>query len=418
MKYNKGERLVAALLSKFPALKGIVKKLYQRLNYIRYKKKYTFDTQYQLTKFKFENEESFFGYYDKSPINKSNKFVVFHSSPLNTKKLPSFERAINIVLYDIEADSYQLIDETQTYNWQQGSKLMWLNEFEFIYNCSKNDSYISKIYNIKTRDYREISLPIYDCYHSEFAISLNFDRLQSLRPDYGYRMNSSNPSIDWKNNDEDGVYFINLKDNEHKLLISLNDVINSYSNHDFGDARHKLNHLMISPDGSHIMFLHRWFFGERKYDSLLVAEIDGSNIKCLSNDGMVSHCFWCDNNNIIGYLRDEVGGDKYYKINSLTAKKTIVGADQINAYGDGHPSINNNAMIFDTYPNKARMKELFKFNLQSEQLEKLGEFFEPFDFYGETRCDLHPRFSPDSDKVFFDSVHEGKRHLYMLNLAT
>jgi len=56
------------------------------------------------------------------------------------------------------------------------------------------------------------------------------------------------------------------------------------------------------------------------------------------------------------------------------------------------------------------------FNLKSKNLKKLGEFFQSFSFYGETRCDLHPRFSFDGRKVFFDSVHEGKRYLYMMEL--
>ena len=52
-----------------------------------------------------------------------------------------------------------------------------------------------------------------------------------------------------------------------------------------------------------------------------------------------------------------------------------------------------------------------------KELEKLGEFMESFDFYAETRCDLHPRFSFDGNQVFFDSVHSGKRQLYMMEIT-
>jgi len=130
---------------------------------------------------------------------------------------------------------------------------------------------------------------------------------------------------------------------------------------------------------------------------------------------MVSHCHWYDNENIFGYLR-EFDGDKYYMININTLEKKVIGKGIIDKFGDGHPTIYEDNIVFDTYPNKGRMKELYMFNLENNKLEKLGEFFESFDFYGETRCDLHPRFSFDGKKVFFDSVHENERHLYMLDL--
>ena len=63
------------------------------------------------------------------------------------------------------------------------------------------------------------------------------------------------------------------------------------------------------------------------------------------------------------------------------------------------------------------MKSLYKYNYTNKKLEKLGEFLESFNFYGETRCDLHPRFSFDGEKVFFDSVHEGQRGLYVMEIG-
>jgi hypothetical protein len=297
---------------------------------------------------------------------------------------------------------------------------MWLNDIELIYNkySEITHEYCSVIYNIDTKVKKNIIAPIYDCHNDSFGLGVNFDRLSLLRPDYGYR-NKHNLEIDWKNDklEKDGIFYIDIVNNEMKLLVSIEDVMNVHYKKSMDNAKHKFNHIMISPDGSKFMFLHRWFVGDRKFDSLIVSDINGENIKCVSDDDMVSHCFWYDNNTILGFLRDFQYGDKYYLIDIDTGIKNIIGENKIDIYGDGHPNIYKNEIVFDTYPNKARMKELFRFNSQSNTVEHLGEFYESFDFYGETRCDLHPRYSQDGKKVFIDSAHENLRFLYMIDLT-
>jgi len=182
-------------------------------------------------------------------------------------------------------------------------------------------------------------------------------------------------------------------------------------------AKHKFNHIMISPSGRKVMFLHRWALANgRKFDALLVCNVDGSDLKVVADRGMVSHCYWYDDENIFGYLR-EFDGDRFYMINVNTLEKRVVGKNIIDKYGDGHPTIHKDKIVFDTYPDKARMLHLFMYDLRTQKLKELGEFFQSFDFYGETRCDLHPRFSYDGRCIFFDSVHEGKRYLYMMDLG-
>ncbi|KAB7887404.1 glycosyl transferase [Poseidonibacter ostreae] len=409
--YSGFERKIAFILTKFPGLKSGVKKLYQRVNYLRYKKNYNFKSDYSIKRLALKNKESYFGYYDKSPINSTNEYIIFQSTNIDTKSMPDPKIPVDMVVYNVEHDSYEVVGESYTYNWQQGTKFMWIDEYRFIYNDfdESRKQYISKIYDVKTKETKVIDFPIYDCFEDKFAISLNFE---IVRADYSY--SNLGLKIDWEDNSNDGLYYIDIKSNSSKLIISLEDIIKLNYKETMKGAKHKFNHVMISPDGTKMMFMHRWFLNDgRRYDTLYVSNVDGTDIKIVSDDDMVSHCFWYDDTYIFAYLRDKTMGDKYYMLDINSNKKEPIGEGLIDKFGDGHPHVNGTNIIFDTYPDKARMKSLYKYNYTNK---KLGEFLESFDFYGETRCDLHPRFSFDGKKVFFDSVHEGQRGLYMMEL--
>ncbi len=416
-RYNKFERFGALILTRFPFVKSSIKKVYQRVNFLLKKKNYTVKCNFKMLKLSDEGRESFFGYYDKSPLNMSGEYIIFQSSSVNTQKKPNSKLAIELVLFDIKTNKYTSIDKLYAYNWQQGSKLMWLTDDDFIYNnfCHDTKSYISKIYNVKSEKFKTINYPVYDCYQDAFAIGLNFERLNIGRADYSY--SNKGGEIDWENNESDGLFYINLKQNTSKLIVELSVVIKLNYKDSMSGAKHKFNHVMISPNGKKIMFMHRWFTpSNRRYDSLWACDIDGENLNIVSDDDMVSHCYWYDNNNVFSYLRDYKLGDKYYLINTSSKNKEIIGKGIIDSFGDGHPSVFNKKVLFDTYPDKSRMKKIYIFDMLTDELIELGEFYESFHYYNETRCDMHPRFSFDGTKVFFDSVHEGKRHLYMLDL--
>jgi hypothetical protein len=414
--YNPIEERIAFFLSRFPKIKLFIKKSYQKLNSFLYKKSYKYKSIYKINELNPLNEESFFGYYDKSPMNASNSHLIFQSSSYSTKKRASPNQKIQLILLEIKSNDYIIIDDLLAYNWQQGSKLMWINDAEFIYNNYdvNNDIYISKIYNINKKTSKTIKSPIYDA-TDKFGITLNFERLKIGRGDYAYSNKKS--QINWDDNSNDGLFFVDLLKNSIKLIVSLQDVIKKNEKDTMGNAKHKFNHIMLSPNKDKIMFMHRWFTkNNTRYDTLYVSSIDGANIEKVADDDMVSHCYWYNNDTVLAYLRDEQQGDKYYKINIHSKRKEVLGKGVIDRFGDGHPSVFKNKILFDTYPNKSRMKELYLFNMETSKLLKLGEFYESFKFYGETRCDLHPRFSKDGNNIFVDSVHTGKRRLYWFNI--
>lgn len=414
--YSAKERAIAVLLSSSPRLKARIKKSYQIFNYLFNKKNYKFKSVYPILNVDNTNKSSFFGYYDKCPENVTGEYVIYHRTSFETSLEPSHKNALEIVLKNNLTGKIETIDVSYAYNWQQGAKLMWLTESKFIYNVfnDKNKSYESVIYDIHTNAKVFMSATIYDCYMDEFALSLNYNRLMNLRPDYGYR--NLNDKIDYSNLENDGIFKIDLNSGVKSLLISLKKLVDMNPKASMKGAKHKVNHIMISPNGEKFMFMHRWLTPSgQRFDRLLVADSDGRNLIIVADGDMVSHCCWQDNDNIVGFMRDKTFGDTYYRIN-VNENTIKLLSKELLGFNDGHPSFRGNKMLFDSYPNRSRLKKLYVFDIETQKINELAEFFESFRFYNQTRCDLHPRWNKNGSKIFVDSVHEGKRNLYQLNI--
>lgn len=412
--YSSYEKYFARILAGFPGLKSGIKHLYGAANFYLYKKKYLYKSGYKITPVLSNGKnESFFGYYDKSPMNSSYEFIIFHETEeICTHNPPDPAKKLNIMLFDIKNNSYEKIAETGSYNWQQGSKLQWLSEEKFIFNDFEKDKYVSKIFDMNNKDSISIDFPIYDCYKDEFALSLNFSRLNSTDKDYGYKNIKNKPDL--KDIKSDGIFFVDLKRNKSRLMISLEKVINLHFKENMKDAEHLFNHIMISPDGRSFIFIHRWYSSGKRYDSLILSNIEGTEIKVLADNDMVSHYCWYGNENIAGYMRDKSCGNSFYKINTVSGEIELL-SDKLKTYGDGHPSFYGNKMLFDSYPDKSRMQHLSIYDIEKDEVDETGSFLSPLKFYGETRCDLHPRWSFSGKDIFFDSTHEGNRTLNRIN---
>lgn len=405
--YSSFERNIARLLEKHPNFKSNIKKVYQYLCYLIHKPKSNCLVN-NCCELICLRENAFWGYYDKSPV--FNEHFLCHSF----NGFPNVRKCCELeILFD-----NSVISHTSTWNWQQGAMSTWLNDSEFIHNYydQKDDTYKSKIINVVNNSSRIIDYPIYAVSKdSLFSLSLNFSRLAKLRPDYGY-FNKEYNQIS-KIDENDGIYFIDLVNNTRKLIISFNTLFNFQHRPEMDNAWHKVNHIEISPDNKRFIFHHRWFDDDgRKWSRLISANIDGSDLFLLSDNIMVSHCCWRNNNEIAGWMRKKEG-DHYYLIKDKSTEYSIIGKESLKE--DGHPSFSKDGryMLTDTYPDKARMQKLYLYDMVTSKNIELGAFFSSLKYYGEIRCDLHPRFNMDNDFITFDSVFNGKRSLYQLNIS-
>ena len=127
--FNQFERKLANILSKFPVVKKTVKRLYSFLNYLRYKKNYSYMSKNSPVQYGVE-KESFFGYYDKSPLSQTGEYLLYQQSAV-TKQAPAISNAQLVCESNTKVILYSA--DIKAFNWQQGCKLQWLSDTTFIY---------------------------------------------------------------------------------------------------------------------------------------------------------------------------------------------------------------------------------------------------------------------------------------------
>ncbi len=413
--YGNKERMIAAALARFPLVKKASKAVYQRVQYQLHRKDYSFHSSYPLHEVDHLGKETFFGYYDQSPLNESGNYLIFQASNVPTRMKPDPEKPVEVILSNWNTREVKSAFSSHAYNWQQGTKLQWLDNERFIFNdYDKNeDRYVSKIVDaLEGKIVKTLSNPVYDC-HKNFALGLNFDRLMLLRPDYGYFNRKNKVSRSTLNDRKDGIYYIDLEKDRQELIISLHELKNFKSRPGFERAYHKVNHILLCPDGKRFIFLHRWLQRGIKTDRLILFDLESKDLILLA-EGMLSHFAWVDDELLIGYMAPEGSQAAYYTLDLSRQETLPVKVQMLDSLGDGHPNIFANQALMDTYPNKSRMKELFHYDTCNSRLHKIAEFYEGFRFGGETRCDLHPRWDQQGKWIFVDSVHSGLRKLYAL----
>lgn len=363
-----------------------------------------------LREYKFPGYETFFGYYDRSPFNTERSYLLFYRSPISTKFNPRLNTPIELVLWDNWQEQIIKIWKIWSYNWQQGSKAQWISNYEFIFNNydSNTNSYIAIVVDINNLSEKRLEYPSYESC-KDFCLTLNFNRLSQLRPDYGYR----NIVPQDLNDNNDGVFIHHFKNNKTELIISISDLCKLSFKESMKGAQHKVNHIMLTPDGSKFMFMHRWIKNGIKEDRLYIYDFSAKTLRCVADYGMVSHCYWWSDY-IIGYMKGPSGLPGYYKIDTKDASINLL-SDYIQYFGDGHPSIYQNMMVFDTYPDSQRLKYLYMYDLIGEKLIELGSFKEALGYECQCRCDLHPRLV-DQNIISFDSTHSGTRCFCVLTL--
>ena len=237
-----------------------------------------------------------------------------------------------------------------------------------------------------------------------------------MRPVVGYP-GLTDPNAHLKHPADDGLYVMDTDTGDGKLLFSYEDARDYLSAYP-EIQKHKLwfNHPFINRDDSRVAFVVvYWDDDGARQTVCLTMTLEGGDIRILTDLG-ASHCDWRTKDVIFGWITTKAG-KHFFLVNDATGEIESVRPDILDR--DGHCSFTRDGawLLNDDYPDETNHRTLFLWNMAEERMVVLGRFLSPPFFRDEIRCDLHPRWSRDERLVSFDSIHEGSRQVYVVDVS-
>jgi hypothetical protein len=407
------------------------------------------------------NAHYFFGYYDKSPLNIDNTKLLACRSKF-CERIPTKDDILEIGYFNWrESNKFIKLTETKAWNWQQSCMLQWFApeyDKKIIYNDRVDNQFVTIILDIGTEG-KDILPMAYYAMSSDgkFILCIDNERHYWYRGGYNYQGIENldkNKPID----ENDGIWHIDIKTEEKKQIITLKELLTIKPLSNMQNAVHYVEHLMISPNNKRFTFLHRWKMDSGAiYARLYTANIDGTEIYLLNDSGRMSHFYWKNNTEIVGWgglsnpinnlrkykniakyfikpllpiyhklingnstISNMVSGDSYILFKDKANKTSKIFTDRLTY--DGHPSFlknDENIMITDIYPDKNDhfYQKLYICDLKTNEVKEIDRIKHNKDFANSgCRCDLHPKISYDGKCVCIDTLIEQTRGMSLYEI--
>lgn len=402
----------------------------------------------------------FFGYFDICPWNAAGSRILTHevnriSSP------PEIGDEARIAVVDASTGNRKVVGTTTAWNFQLGSRLQWIGpeyKGQILFNDRNKDGLVTRIVDIQSAEQRTLGIPVYAAFpDGSKAVTFDFERLHETRPGYGYPAARNYGNLE-PIPEGSGLRVVDLEDGTTEQLVSFDDLLALNPVPTMNDGNHWINHILISPSGEQISFFHRWELSDGgMYTRLCTVSRDGTDLKAVIDTGRVTHYAWRSEEEILAWSREsdvlndaaKEGGFDHplvnplvntvrYVFNHITVPSWLIQDVLGEGYFiyqvkserepsrfdlhnvDGHPSFSPDRewVLFDTYPAAKDRRGLYIYGMETGEKHELGSFHSPSEYNGTRyRCDLHPRWNRNGTAICFDSIHDGKRDVYTMDVS-
>lgn len=373
-----------------------------------------------------------FAYYDKLEFCPNDHFLLGmevdfeHRSPLP-------EDRIKVGMVDLEkSDQWTELGESRAWGWQQGCMLQWIpgSSSRIIWNDRNQEGFISRILDVDSGERLTLPAPVYSITpDGKTAVYPDFSRIDDMRPGYGYA-GFPDKFRDQTAPEDTGIFRLDLTTGKTDLIIPISKIAAIPWKEDISNNKHYFNHLLVSPDGSRFIFLHRWRTGEHQWKTrMLTSSLDGTQIRVIDDCGVTSHFIWRDSQTILAWSHYP-GYDSDLSSSGLNSGFCLFedkpgGGEVRLAAGpemskDGHCTYlpGNRFILNDTYPDQDRISKVMLYDTVERKVIPVAEFYMPPEYKGEWRCDLHPRSSRSGKHIAIDApVPESGRQIHLIDVS-
>ena len=330
--------------------------------------------------------------------------------------------------------------ETRCWNFQEAAMAHWLPDEPdtFVVNDMRDGRFVAVVKNWRTGTERIVPHPVSAVSEDgTWALSINYARLYLTRPDYGYFGDGQDARRGVVFPEDDGLWRVDLKTGEAKLVVScasLRDKVPAVGPGGLG----YVCHTVISKDMKRLFFLLRSVEqpveGEAKArgrnvkweTSAFTCNADGTCIRRCFPDGWgASHFNWKPNLSERDAKTMAVTchweGERVCRHVEFTVgeegKVRQVGGEAMHFDGHCIYSPDGKFVTGDGYWDAAGFRHWKIVRLEDDAVRDIGQFYVPQGYRGiYCRCDLHPRWRGDGRQMAFNSVHEGSRQIYLVDV--
>lgn len=348
--------------------------------------------------------------------------LLSHQVLFNDRPPAAADAATTGLVSLLEGNVFEPLCTSYAWNWQQGVLLQWhpaASDHQLAYNDRRHGRFVGIIRDLSAAQLADYELPLYAFLpDGTTAFSLGFARLAEHRPGYGYA-GGHDPCRNEPSPSGDGIWRVDLATGRAELIISLAELASRDPKVSMAGAWHYVNHIQPSRSGKRIAFFHVWHESPDAWEvRLYTCRPDGSDLRCLLDTGFISHYDWKDDDLILAWGNRTAAPPAFLLLSHTeSGLQNVFGENTLNE--DGHVSFSpdGNWVLNDTYPDRHGMRTLMIVRTADARRVDIARVYSPKSrWWGEIRCDLHPRWRHDGKQICIDSVHDGTRQVYVADV--